>query len=130
MNNMNEWLVFVVSFVSCVLCQAPGDGDPICVQEVVEGLANPFFALHPTYPANERPLMDSRDYTDLLQGRNPPVWQHVDNDNNNTVTDVTNVRYFSMCVSVCACVCVCVHVCVCVWICRQNELQAAYFIYF
>ena len=49
MNNMNEWLVFVVSFVSCVLCQAPGDGDPICVQEVVDGITSPFFPLHPTY---------------------------------------------------------------------------------
>ena len=85
-------VVLVLSFVTCVLSQAPGDGEPICVQEVIDGLANPFFALHPAYPANERPLMDSRDYTGLLQAGNPPVWQHVDNDNNNTITDVTNVR--------------------------------------
>ena len=96
MNNMNAWLVFVVSFVSCVLSQAPGDGDPICIQAVVDGITSPFFPLHPTYAANGRPLMDSRDYTGLLQGRNPPAWQQVDNDNNNTAEDVTNVRSFSI----------------------------------
>ena len=96
MNNMNEWLVFVVSFVSCVLSQAPGDGDPLCIQAVVDGITSPFFPSHPTYPANERPLMDSRDYVGLLQGGDQPVWQHVDNDNNNTAEDVTNVRSFSI----------------------------------
>ena len=90
--SMAVWLVLVLSFVSCVLSQAPGDGDPLCVQAVVDGVMSPFFSLHPTYPANERPLMDSRDYTGLLQGRNPPAWQHVDNDTNNTITEVTNVR--------------------------------------
>ena len=98
---MAVWLVLVLSFVSCVLSQAPGDGDPLCVQEVVDGITSPFFALHPTYPANERPLMDSRDYIALLQWGNPPVWQQVDNDQNNTAEDATNVRYFR-------CVCVCV----------------------
>ena len=88
---MAVWLVLVLSFVSCVLSQAPGDGDPICIQAVVDGATSPFFSLHPTYPANERPLMDSRDYTTLLQG-NPSVWQHVDNDNNNTGGFVTDVR--------------------------------------
>ena len=90
---MAVWLVLVLSFVSCVLSQAPGDGDPVCIQAVVDGITSPFFPNHPTYPANERPLMDSRDYTGLLQG-NPPLWQHVDNDNNNTGDFVTDVRYF------------------------------------
>ena len=98
---MAVWLVLVLSFVSCVLSQAPGDGDPLCVQEVVDGITSPFFSLHPTYPANERPLMDSRDYIALLQVGNPPVWQHVDNDNNNTAGFATNVRYFF---GVCVCV--------------------------
>ena len=90
---MAVWLVLVLSFVSCVFSQAPGDGDPICVEPLlINGNPNPFFALHPTYAANERPLMDSREYSGLLQGRNPPVWQHVDNDNNNTGGVVTNVR--------------------------------------
>ena len=90
---MAVWLVLVLSFVSCVLSQAPGDGDPACIQAFVNGITSLFFPLHPTYPANERPLMDSRDYVGLLQGAEPPVWQHVDNDNNNTITGVTNVRY-------------------------------------
>ena len=98
---MAVWLVVVLSFVSCVLSQAPGDGDPLCIQAVVDGITSPFFPSHPTYPANERPLMDSRDYTALLQAGNPPVWQQVDNDNNNTITEVTNVRYFSMLVWIC-----------------------------
>ena len=34
--SMAVWLVLVLSFVSCVLSQAPGDGDPLCIQAVVE----------------------------------------------------------------------------------------------
>ena len=60
MNNMYQFSVVVVKFVTLVSSQAPGDGDPICVQEVVDGKTSPFFPLHPTYPANEHPLMDSR----------------------------------------------------------------------
>ena len=93
-------VVLVLSFVSCVLSQAPGDGDPFCIQEVVDGITSPFFPRHPTYPANERPLMDSRDYAGLLQGGEPPVWQQVDNDTNNTAEDVTNVRYVYTCICV------------------------------
>ena len=102
---MAVWLVLVLNFVTFVLSQAtedlaPGDGDAVCVQEVVDGVMNPFFSLHPTYPANERPLMDSRDYTGLLQARNPPVWQQVDNDTNNSLEKVTEVRkiMFDTCV--------------------------------
>ena len=87
-------VVLLLSFVSCVLSQAPGDGDPFCVEPLINGNPNPFFPLHPTYAANERPLMDSRDYTGLLQRGDPPVWQHVDNDNNNTLTEVTNVSNY------------------------------------
>ena len=107
---MAVWLVMVLSFVSCVLSQAPGDGDPLCIQAVVDGITSPFFQYHPTYPANERPLMDSRDYTGLLQGGNPPVWQHVDNDNNNTVIYRSYQRKIILIVCVC----------------RYNEFQAAY----
>ena len=81
------WLALVFSFVSCVLCQAPGDGDPLCVDEVIDGLENPFFPLRPTYANNVRPLMDSRDYVALLPG----PWQQVDNDNNNVDEIVTEV---------------------------------------
>ena len=76
---------------SCVvIAQAPGDGDPLCTDEVINGMTNPFFFDRPTYGTSERPLMDSRDYTRLLQGSMP--WQSVDNDNNNTVGVAPAVR--------------------------------------
>ena len=85
--------VLLYSAMSYVIAQAPGDGDPLCVDEVLNGEDNPIFDLHPTYAANERPLMDSRDYISLLQGHNP-TWQMVDNDNNNTGTVITSVSSF------------------------------------
>ena len=75
---------------SCVvMAQAPGDGDPLCTDEVVNGTTNPFFPNRPTYSASERPLMDSRDYVGLLQGTMP--WQSVDNDDNNPAGIATSV---------------------------------------
>ena len=76
-----------------VVGQAPGDGDPICTDEVINGMANPFFALRPTYSPNERPLMDSRDYVGLLQGGDNLPWQSVDNDDSNTVEATTAVSF-------------------------------------
>ena len=84
-------LALFLSFVSRALSQAPGDGDSLCVDATINGVPNPFFT-NITYPANERPLMDSRDYVTLLDAPNPP-WQQVDNDNNNTDELVTHVRY-------------------------------------
>ena len=76
---------------SCVvMAQAPGDGDPVCTEEVVNGMTNPLFLSRATYRPSERPLMDSRDYVGLLQG--PMPWQSVDNDNNNTVGVAAEVR--------------------------------------
>ena len=83
-------LVFFVSYVSHVLPQAPGDGDPIYVDAIIDGVPNVFFT-NITYPANKRPLMDSRDYISLLDGPNP-TWQQVDNDNNNDDEVATHVR--------------------------------------
>ncbi|CAI8023599.1 Ephrin type-A receptor 4-B, partial [Geodia barretti] len=82
-----SWLVLVlVGRVSCVQDQAPGDGVAICTDEIVNGEPNPFFANRPVYSANERPLMDSRDYNRLLQesGDAYVPWQSLDRDNNNT----------------------------------------------
>ena len=84
-------LVFFFSFVSLVLSQAPGDGDSFCVDAVVNGVPNMFFT-NITYPANECPLMDSRDYVAVLVGPNSP-WQQVDNDNSNNDEVATHVRY-------------------------------------
>ena len=91
---MAAWpcLTVLLCALSYVIAQAPGDGDPLCVDEVFNGEDNPFFDLHPTYAANERPLMDSRDYISLLQGN--PTWQMVDNDNNNTGTVITSVSSY------------------------------------
>ena len=86
-------LVFMVCFVSSVVSQAPGDGDSFCVDELVNGSRNPYFDLRPTYPANVRPLMDSRDYVGLLQGSDNLPWQQVDNDDNNTAQVATEVGF-------------------------------------
>ena len=89
--NMAVWLAFVFSFVYCVVSQAPGDGDSLCTDEFINGMANPFYDSRPTYADNVRPLMDSRNYVVLLdEGAHIP-WQQVDNDNNNTDTVVTEV---------------------------------------
>ena len=89
-------LLLVASVVSCVLSQAPGDGDSLCVDPLVDNgnvlVPNPFFALRPTYPANVRPLMDSRDYLNLLQ-REGAVWQQVDNDTSNVDFSSTDVSH-------------------------------------
>ena len=87
-------VVLLISHAGCVQDQAPGDGVAICTEEIVNGEPNPFFAIHPMYSANERPLMDSRDYNRLLQesGDAYVPWQSVDRDNNNTNMVVTEVR--------------------------------------
>ena len=74
--------------------QAPGDGDAICTDEIIDGTTNLFFANHPVYTASERLLMDSRDYNRLLQGSDGVYipWQSVDRDNNNSIQVITEVR--------------------------------------
>ena len=62
-------VVLLISHAGCVQDQAPGDGVAICTEEIINGDPNPFFANRPMYSANERPLMDSRDYNRLLHGR-------------------------------------------------------------
>ena len=86
------WLVLLG--VGLVQGQAPGDNDPICTEETIDGVQNPFFAKRPVYSASERPLMDSRNYNRLLQesGNAYIPWMSVDRDNNNTGDVVTEVR--------------------------------------
>ena len=86
-------LIVIFSFFSCTMSQAPGDGDAICIEPFINGQPNPFFSNHPVYPANIGVLMDSKDYSSLLQG-DMPVWQQVDNDNSNSDSFVTSVSYF------------------------------------
>ena len=71
-----ERLLLIIPFALMIgwsYSQAPGDGDDFCFTTLG--------SLHPTYFANMRPIMDSRDYRNLLeQGTNPGVWQQVDVD--------------------------------------------------
>ena len=62
------WLGLMLRLSGSIQDQAPGDGDhdALCTEELIDGMSNPFFALHPVYSARERPLMDSRDYIRLL----------------------------------------------------------------
>ena len=57
-------VLWAVLIGRCIWDQAPGDGekDAICTEEILDGVANPFFANRPVYSASEQPLMDSRDY--------------------------------------------------------------------
>ena len=88
------WIGLVFGLLDCIEGQAPGDGDALCTEEIIDGVQNPFFPFHPVYSASERPLMDSRDYNRLLQesGNVYIPWQSVDRDNNNTGDVVSEVK--------------------------------------
>jgi len=86
-------LLSIACLASCVFSQAPGDGDSLCVDPLVDNgtalVPNPF--LRPSYPANVRGLMDSREYLNLLDDPNP-AWQQVDNDTSNSDVVATHVE--------------------------------------
>ena len=86
------FLIVLLGLVRLIVAQAPGDGDELCRSVLFEGQLNPFFN-NPTYAANARPLMDSKDYVGLLQGQAPEnlPWQSVDIDNNNNPEFITAV---------------------------------------
>ena len=69
----------VLCFVSSLLCladsQAPGDGDKVCIND----------PHHPVYDGYIHPLMDTRDYIQLLPNSDGEygVWQSLDKDKNN-----------------------------------------------
>ena len=70
--------------------QAPDDADPFCT-ETLPGIGINIL----DYAPEVKPLMDSRHYQNLLPPHPNPVWQRVDNDNNNptgTTTDVSRVE--------------------------------------
>ena len=70
-----ERLLLIIPFALMIgwsYSQAPGDGDDFCFTTLG--------SLHPTYLANMRPIMDSRDYRNLLEQGTNPVWQQVDVD--------------------------------------------------
>ncbi len=85
---MRWWQCLVLcSLVSWGHCQAPGDGDSICLP------GGALASLHPVYPNTFKPLMDSRDYTNLLQ-EDDAVWQQVDVDGLGDGTLPTSVSYY------------------------------------
>ena len=83
-------LAIVLSVFYRSFAQAPDDADPFCT-ETLPGIG--FNILD--YAPEVKPLMDSRHYQNLLPPHTNPVWQEVDNDNNNpsgTNTDVSSVE--------------------------------------
>ena len=75
--------------VVVVTAQAPGDENELCTVILPSIGVNVI-----VYPPNVKPLMDSSHYEDLLPPAanfDPPVWQQVDNDNNNPSGLATSV---------------------------------------
>ena len=75
-------VLIIARLLSFVLTQAPGDGDRVCIDELIQNgttlVPNPIYSLKPVYPFNLKPLMDSKHYVNLLNIPNP-VWQQVRN---------------------------------------------------
>ena len=88
--------MLIVSLVlSTCSTQAPGDGDSRCTDDEDA----------PTYPDNEKTLMDSYHYLQLLPGNgsgDPPVagavWNDRSVDENDYVANTINPTYVSTCV--------------------------------
>ena len=79
------FVIFVVSSFQLASAQAPGDTSQVCLDLRAAGIEIV------GYPPNVRPLMDSRDYENLIPDHQSPVWQRVDRDNNNPVGQITTV---------------------------------------
>ena len=85
---LSTWILWA-SVIVMVTAQAPGDEDALCTVTLPSLGQNII-----VYPPNVKPLMDSLHYDDMLPPAttsNPPVWQEVDNDNNNPSELTTNV---------------------------------------
>ena len=78
-------LILAVASYQLASAQAPGDTSQMCLDLRAAGIDLV------DYPPNVKPLMDSRDYENLLPNHQSPVWQRVDRDNNNPVGVVTTV---------------------------------------
>ena len=81
-------LVIVLSVFDRSFTQAPDDADPFCTV-TLPGIG--FNILD--YAPEVKPLMDSRHYQNLLPPHMNPVWQEVDNDNNNPSGLTTDVSW-------------------------------------
>ena len=77
-------LVLLLCLASLAGSQAPGDGDQVCID----------LSLHPEYEDNTHPLMDSRDYIQVLPGTNDGPWQKLNLDENNQDNQKTQVYMY------------------------------------
>ena len=87
---LSTWILWAIVVV-VVTAQAPGDEDVLCT-EMLPSIGRNVIV----NPPNVKPLMDSSHYEDLLlpaATSDPPVWQQVDNDNNNQIGLATSVSY-------------------------------------
>ena len=87
---LSTWILWAIVVVM-VTAQAPGDEDVLCT-ELLPSIGQNVIV----YPPNVKPLMDSSHYEDLLLPAAtsvPPVWQEVDNDNNNPAGLASSVSY-------------------------------------
>ena len=74
-----------LALLSASNAQAPGDTSQVCLDLRAAGIGIV------GYPPNVKPLMDSRNYENLIPDHQSPVWQRVDRDNNNPVGQSTTV---------------------------------------
>ena len=77
-------VLYAMILVSIISARAPGDGDLFCSTNELQSSGT----IPPIYPPNSKILLDSYNYINLL----PPVWQAVDNDNNNEAGRGTEVK--------------------------------------
>ena len=78
-------VLLAVASYQLASAQAPGDTSQVCFDLRAAGIEIV------GYPPNVKPLMDSRNYENLLPNHQSPVWQRVDRDNNNPVGQSTTV---------------------------------------
>ena len=77
--------ILAVASYQLASAQAPGDTSQVCLDLRAAGIEIL------GYPPNVKPLMDSRDYENLVPDHQSPVWQRVDRDNNNPTGVATTV---------------------------------------
>ena len=76
-------MLLLLCLASLAGSQAPGDGDQVCIDS----------SLHPEYEDHTHPLMDSRDYIQVLRNTNDGPWQNLNLDQNNQDDQKTEVSY-------------------------------------
>ena len=78
-------VLLAVASYQLASAQAPGDTSQVCLDLRAAGIAIV------GYPPNVKPLMDSRNYENLIPFHQSPVWQRVDRDSNNPRGQLTAV---------------------------------------